>query len=120
MLRKASLFLSLLLFPIISNAQAAGTVKPRFQGSLHKYLTKNIQYPEKAINGDADGECLVQFMVNEKGKIERVYPVKSSGNYALDAEAQRLVAAMPDWQPGIYNNEPARFVFTLPVSFKLQ
>jgi protein TonB len=38
----------------------------------------------------------------------------------LDAEALRVVNAMPKWTPGRQNGQPVRVNYTMPVTFRLQ
>lgn len=45
--------------------------------------------------------------------------VKKSVSPLLDAEAVRVVTAMPKWNPGINNGKPVRVTFDLTVSFKI-
>ena len=65
------------------------------------------------------GRVIVQFVVNKDGSISEATVVRSVDTY-LDAEALRVVNAMPNWTPGKQKGEPVRVKFTIPVNFRLQ
>lgn len=119
------------LFPVMAEAQSVNlsavtvtsrqeiVTRPRFRGNLNEYIVRNVKYPEKARENGIQGKCVVEFMVDEKGSIQRVGNIKSSGNELLDAEAERLVASMPAWRPGTCDQQPIRYFYSLPINFEL-
>lgn len=72
----------------------------------------------KARIGGFQGEVLVSFIINRQGKIEDVKVVEPNQHW-LDKEAVRVVESMPDWMPGFQHNRLERFLFRLPILFKL-
>lgn len=97
-------------------------VKPSFKGgdnALYTWLEKNIQYPAQALEQGISGKVVVTFKVEKDGTITNV-KVSQGKHWALDAEAVRLVRAMPKWNPGYYNGELAAVEYTLPITFSLQ
>lgn len=94
---------------------------PEFgQGDLMAWLGTNIKYPEQARKTSVEGRVLVGFVVMASGQVANPLIRKSSGNDMLDAEALRVVAAMPAWKPGRDKGEPVNVEFTLPITFKLE
>lgn len=94
--------------------------QPTFPGGLQeamKYLQKNIKYPEEAKSEEAEGKVYVRFTVETDGSIGEVGVMKSSGNEHLDAEAVRVVTAMPKWEPGKQGGKVVRVRMVLPVAF---
>ena len=94
---------------------------PQYPGGMEelmKYLQKNIRYPKEAQNKGIQGRVVVQFVVNKDGSITDSKVVKAV-DPQLDAEALRVVNAMPNWTPGKQKGEPVRTHFTIPVSFRL-
>ncbi len=93
--------------------------EPRFKGgmdSLYVYLRTNLRYPKKALRKDVVGKVNISFIVDRDGKIVEarvVRPVEP----ALDAEALRVVRAMPPWEPGKADDIPIPGRYTLPVVF---
>lgn len=97
-------------------------VLPVFPGGLEammKYLAMNVRYPEAAMKAGKEGKVVVKFIVAKDGKIESPEIVRGVSP-ELDAEALRVVGAMPDWIPVEHDGKPVACWFTLPVSFVLQ
>lgn len=96
--------------------------KPEFPGgesAMYKWLSDHINYPAAAAEEGVQGRVVVEFVVSKTGAIENVRVLRGR-HPALDKEAQRVVKAMPKWQPGRNNGQPVKVTYTLPVSFKLQ
>ena len=94
---------------------------PQFPGgpsALFEYLSKNIKYPEEAEHADIQGRVLVSFVVEKDGSITNA-KVRKSIDSALDAEALRVVNAMPKWTAGKQGGEPMRVKYTIPIVFRL-
>ena len=95
--------------------------QPEYPGGMAemlKFLQKEVKYPKEAIDKKAQGRVIVQFVVDKDGSIVEAKVVKSV-DPSLDAEALRVVNAMPKWTPGKQKGEPVRTRFTLPVAFGL-
>jgi protein TonB len=94
---------------------------PSFPGGNEKlidYLVKNIHYPEAAVETKIQGRVIVSFIVNELGKVTDAKVLKSVSP-ELDAEAVRVVSAMPAWITGKQNGRSVKVRMNLPVSFRL-
>ena len=95
---------------------------PKFPGgdeALMKFLMDNVKYPKEAEEAGKTGRVVVQFVVNKDGSVKNAKVVRSVDK-ALDAEALRVVNAMPKWQPGKQRGQDVNVRYTMPVSFKLQ
>jgi len=86
--------------------------------NLSEYLSENIKYPQTAIEKNIQGKVIVKFVVNEDGHISNAEVIRGVSK-ELDAEALRVVSAMPDWNPGIQDGKKVSVYFTQPISFKL-
>ena len=62
---------------------------------------------------------MVQFIVEKDGAVTGVKTVRSV-TPVLDAEAVRVIKAMPKWTPGRQGGQPVRVNYNVPVSFRLQ
>lgn len=91
---------------------------PQFQGNINDWLNAHVRYPETAREQGLEGRSIIEFIVNEDGSIEAAKVARGSFA-ALDAEALRVVNAMPNWKPGKQNGKPVRVYFTPPVTFHL-
>ena len=97
-------------------------VMPEYPGGMKeclRFLAKNLKYPSEARNAKAEGGVFVQFIVEKSGSLSNVH-VANGVNPYLDAEAVRVVCAMPKWTPGKVDGKPVRTSVTLPVRFVLQ
>jgi len=94
---------------------------PEFPGgtsALMGYLRDNMVVPDSCRKNNIQGRVLVTFIVEKDGSITKPVVVKSV-NHLLDAEALRLVSAMPKWKPGRQNGQAQRVKFTIPINFRL-
>ena len=95
---------------------------PKFPGGdegMMQFLNSEVKYPEEASKKGKQGRVVVTFIVNEDGSISESKVVKSV-DPELDAEAIRVVNAMPKWTPGKQNGHVVRVKFTIPVTFRLK
>lgn len=95
---------------------------PEYPGGMKemlKFLQENVKYPENAMKNNVQGQVIVQFVV-EKDGTPTEFKVLRSVDPDLDAEALRVMKAMPKWKPGMQKGQVVRVKFTVPVSFKLQ
>ena len=85
---------------------------------LMKYLEANIRYPESAKKAGKQGRVIVQFVVCKDGSITNVSTLRDI-DPALDAEAIRVISAMPKWKPGRQKGKEVDVKYTVPVMFRL-
>ena len=94
---------------------------PEFPGGtmgMLGYLTANIKYPAECREKNIQGRVLVSFVIDKDGYIVEPEVVKSV-DPLLDAEALRVVNAMPAWTPGMQKGKPVRVKYTVPINFRL-
>jgi len=95
---------------------------PEFQGGqeeLISFLVKSIQYPDEAKKKGTQGKVFVNFVVGKDGLITNAKILKAV-DPLLDAEALRVINAMPKWIPGKDKGKEVAVQFTLPISFALK
>lgn len=95
---------------------------PSFPGGdrkLMEYLASSIQYPPECKESCIQGRVIVTFVVERDGSISQAKVAKSL-NPLLDAEALRVVNAMPKWIPGRQNGVTVAVKYTIPVTFRLK
>lgn len=96
---------------------------PEFPGgtkSLVEYVVKNTRYPKELLSDSIEGRVIVQFVVDEEGKVCSPVVLRSL-HPLMDAEALRIVRSMPRWEPArdVRHGKPMRRKYTLPVMFRL-
>ncbi len=89
---------------------------PGGEAALHRYLTQKTVYPAAAYQRGLSGTVVLQFVVDEQGRLLDPVVVKST-NAEFNAEALRLVRLMPWWTPGRQQGQPVRVRSTLPIQF---
>ena len=99
--------------------------RPSFLGSrdprvfLEKWVYTYMKYPKEAVKNGIQGRVLVDFVINEKGKIRDVKVLKGV-DPLLDAEAVRIISASPDWKPGWLMGKKVKSRMSLYVEFRLE
>ena len=96
-------------------------INPEFPGgndSLVAFIQREFSYPEKAREKGEEGTVYVEFVVQKDGRITDVKTVLSASK-SLDAEAERVVKAMPRWHPGEQAGDPVNVRYTMPFKCKL-
>ena len=100
-------------------------VKPSFFRSndpadfLKRWVYVYLRYPQSAVDEGVQGRVLVNFVIDEKGKVRDV-KVARGVDPRLDAEAVRVVAASPDWKPGVLRGKKVKTALSLYVEFRLE
>src|SRR5690606_28466070 len=67
--------------------------------SFYTYLSKNLNYPQKAIRNHVEGKVYIQFVVNTDGSLTNLKVLKGISP-ECDQEAMRVLANAPKWKPG--------------------
>lgn len=99
--------------------------KPSFLGRvdptyfLQKWVYQYLRYPQKAVENGIQGRVLVDFIINEKGKVTDVKVLKGVDEM-LDEEAVRVIKASPNWKPGRVKGKPVKAELSLYVEFRLE
>lgn len=94
-------------------------VRPQFTGgdkAFGAYLSKNIRYPQQALQRRVSGRVMVNFILSAQGRVQDAHVVSGPGS-GLNDEALRLVWLMPAWEPARSNGQPVRVACTVPISF---
>jgi protein TonB len=94
---------------------------PKYPGGaveFMKWLTRNLQYPAIARSRKVQGKVVAVFYVEKDGSITGI-KVTQSLSPECDREALRVLNKMPNWEPGIQNDQPCRTKVSIPIVFKL-
>ncbi len=89
---------------------------PQLIGGLES-LQKHIRYPDLAHRAGIEGRVIVQFIVNEQGRVEDPQIIRGIGG-GCDEEALRAVSEAR-FKPGRQRGKAVRVQYSLPVIFKL-
>lgn len=99
--------------------------KPIFMGSsdpakfMQRWVYAYLKYPDEAVRNGIQGRVLVDFVVDERGKVRDV-TVRRGVSPLLDAEAVRVISASPDWKPGRFKGKKVKTGMSVYVEFRLE
>lgn len=82
-----------------------------------KHVQTTLKYPEEAKKDSADGVSMVTFVVQKNGEIADIKIAKPLCK-SCDAEALRVVKAMPNWIPGKQEGQAVNVRMNLPIQFR--
>ncbi len=91
---------------------------PGGQGAWLRYLQKNLQYPQDAIDNEIQGTVTVQFIVDKEGVVSDVEAI--SGPNELRAEAVRVIKKSGKWEPAVQNGRKVKSYKKQPITFRLE
>jgi TonB family protein len=100
--------------------EVSSAPKPVFSsrdGSLSKFISRNLQYPETAFKQNISGTVRLKFVVEPSGRISNLLTEKTVGGGCTE-EAIRVVK-MIRWIPGIKNQAAVRSWRTLDITFDI-
>lgn len=89
---------------------------PELIGGLSS-LQKKIRYPQAARDAGIEGTVLIEFTVDEKGRVVNPIIMRSIGG-GCDEEAVRVLKEAR-FKPGKQHGRPVRVKLTIPITFRL-
>jgi protein TonB len=84
-----------------------------------RYLSKNLKYPDRAVNGNIQGQVGIVFVVDKAGNVISPY-IDKSVEYSLDEEALRIINNSGTWTPAFQNEHNVKSYKRQPINFKLE
>lgn len=96
---------------------------PEFPGGnreLLKFIKQNIIYPKEAAQQGHTGTVIIQFVVNQEGKVRNPEVLKSSSCPALDQAAIDVIRNLPDFTPGMQDGKNVSVYYRVPIVFDLE
>lgn len=108
-------FIDFNLFAQDQNVKNQDASFPGGEFAKLKYIKDNLVLPE-SLSGGNGGTIVVNVQLNESGKIVNA-KVFSSFNTSFNAEALRMVYAMPNWIPQVKNNKPKKAEVYISIPF---
>lgn len=85
---------------------------------MQEWVYKYLKYPEDALKEGIQGRVLVDFIIDEKGKLKDARVVKGV-HPSLDEEALRVISLSPDWKAGRSRGKKVKCEMSLYVEFRL-
>ncbi|MDR3715765.1 MAG: TonB family protein [Puia sp.] len=85
-----------------------------------RYLTKNMRYPDEAVNNEIQGTVVVQFIVDKEGNVSDVQAISGPETGGLREEAIRVIKKSGKWTPAVQNGRQVKSYKKQPIVFKLE
>lgn len=107
--------------PALDEPLVYADILPEFPGgqkALRNYLSRKVNYPQKAKDEKIEGRVVVQIIVNPDGSLSNAKILKGIGG-GCDEEALKVVKNMPRWYPGKVNGRKVAVYRTIPIVFKI-
>ena len=104
--------------PVYSEVDTPASFPGGISELMH-FLSKNLKYPEQSAKNGIEGKVVVSFVVEKDGRLTNIQIEKSVAP-ELDAEAIRVISAMPKWNPGKQKGKTVRTSVAQPVRFRLK
>lgn len=95
---------------------------PEYPGgemALRQFIANSVKYPTDAQEKGIQGKVYVSFVVSKDGGVADA-KIARGVNPSLDAEALRVVNALPKWMPGKQKGKAVNVSYTVPINFVLQ
>ncbi len=86
--------------------------------NILEYIYGEIKYPSIARENGVEGTVVVNFVIDENGKITKPKILREIGAGCGD-EVMRVIKDMPDWVPGEQRKKKVKVQFNIPVKFQL-
>jgi len=84
-----------------------------------RYLTKHLEYPQRAMNLKKEGMVIIGFMVDPEGAVTNPYIARSI-EYSLDEEALKIIKASGKWEAATQHGQVVKSYKTQPINFRLE
>ena len=88
-----------------------------FKEKLDKHVRRTFRYPDIAQEMNIQGRVYVNFRINKDGSITIINT--RAPDKSLDAEARRIINALPKLIPGKQRGRATSVTFAYPIVFKL-
>ena len=92
---------------------------PEGKKALFRYIAHNLNYPDLAKENGVEGVVIVQFYIDEEGKITNASVDKGIG-FGCDKAALEVVQNMPYWAPARFKGKNIAKRMKLPITFALR
>ena len=89
--------------------------KSCYNQKLVQHLKENYKFPRDAQGNLIRGKAIVSFNVNEEGKVD-ILSVEGPKK-ELNAEAKRIILAIPKMKPGERAGKPVAVKYKVPFTF---
>lgn len=91
----------------------------QYKGDLSQFFAQNLNFPYEAVKAGISGRVVVEFVIDETGKVTQVQTRGRTIGYGLEEEAVRVVQSLKNFSPGKIKGKPVKTKMRLPIVFQL-
>ena len=84
------------------------------QKALNSYINEHFNTPKTST---FKGEIIVKFFINENGEVKTPSVLKGLSKQ-LDKKALKIIAEMPNWNPGTQNGKTVKVMYAYTFKIK--
>ncbi|MCR9226661.1 MAG: TonB family protein [Flavobacteriaceae bacterium] len=104
--------------PVFPGCENAEDKRACFQEKIQAHIRKHFNYPDEAQAFGIQGRVSAIFVMDEEGK---VVDINMRGPHELlEEETKRILAKLPQMQPGKHEGKTVKVPFSIPITFRLQ
>lgn len=85
----------------------------------YRYMSRNLRYPDRAVEAEKQGQVVVRFIVDKYGNVTDV-SIARSLEYSLDKEAVRIIKESGTWLAASQDGQNVKSYKSQPINFKLE
>ena len=93
-----------------------------FHEEMKKHIEKHLKYPKEAKKNKAENRVVTFFEIDKQGKVKNIQARGRSLEYQslFDAEAKRIIEALPQFSPGLHRGKPVAVKYSTLINFNLK
>lgn len=104
--------------PVFPGCENAEDKRACFQEKIQAHIRKHFNYPDEAQAFGIQGRVSAIFVMDEEGN---VVDINMRGPHELlEEETKRILAKLPQMQPGKHEGKTVKVPFSIPITFRLQ
>lgn len=109
------------LFEVCKNVEKKDQMNC-FQEEISKHIKKELKYPKEAKKNKVEDRVVTVFEIDKQGKVISIHVRGKKSEYQLlfEAEAKRIIEALPQFSPGLQRGKPVVVKYGIPISFTLK
>jgi len=93
-----------------------------FQEEISKHIKKLLKHPKEAKKNKVEDRVVTVFEIDKQGKVINIHARGRKSEYQslFEAEAKRIIEALPQFSPGLQRGKPVVVKYGIPISFTLK
>jgi TonB family protein len=93
-----------------------------FHEEMKKHIEKHLKYPKEAKKNKAENRVITMFEIDKSGNVTNIKVrsrQKNEYQALFEAEAKRIIEALPKFSPALHRGKPFKVSYSIPINFTL-